>query len=80
MQHEQELAASGPRASDRYLRHKEVLQLVGVSWMSLRRWERQGRFPRRHKIGVRTVVWLESEINEWIANNRHRASSEQGAS
>ena len=80
MLHERELAASGPRASDRYLRHKEVLQLVGVSWMSLRRWEQQGRFPKRHKIGERTVVWLESEINAWIADNRDRAAGRQEAS
>jgi prophage regulatory protein len=49
----------------KYLRQPEVLARVGVSWMSLRRWEKKGLFPKRRKLGPRLVGWLESEIDEW---------------
>ena len=65
------------RPPDRYLREPEVLDRVGVSWATLRRWERQGRFPQRHKIGPRIIAWPESEINNWMAANA--ASSNQKA-
>jgi predicted DNA-binding transcriptional regulator AlpA len=33
------------------------------------------RFPRRVRIGVRAVGWLEAEVQQWIAErvNAHRA-------
>jgi prophage regulatory protein len=74
MTEEQGVPASA-RAPDRYLREPEVLKRVGVSWVTLRRWEQQGRFPKRHKIGPRVVAWPESEINNWMATNA--ASSNQ---
>jgi len=30
------------------------------------RLESEGRFPRRIKLGVRAVGWIESEIEAWI--------------
>jgi len=65
------------RPPDRYLREPEVLERVGVSWSTLRRWERDGRFPQRHKIGPRIIAWPESEINNWMAANA--ASTNQKA-
>ena len=55
-------------ATDRFLREREVLQFVGVSKMTLRRWEQGGHFPARYKIGPNTVAWKESEVAGWIAN------------
>ncbi len=54
-------------SSGRYLREPEVLDRVGVSWITLRRWEQLGIFPKRHKIGPRIVAWSEVEIDEWFA-------------
>lgn len=53
--------------SDRFLRLPEVLALVGVSWRTLLRWEREGRFPKRYKIGPRVVAWKDCEIKQWFA-------------
>lgn len=58
-------SASAPPV--RYIRQPEVLDRTGVSWITLWRWEKQGRFPRRRKIGLRTVAWVEAEIDEWCA-------------
>jgi len=51
----------------RYLRQPDVLARIGVSWMTLRRWEAKGSFPKRCKLGPRIVGWLESEIEDWCA-------------
>lgn len=51
--------------STRYLRQPEVLARVGVSWVTIWRWEKQGQFPKRRKIGPRLVAWVENEIDEW---------------
>lgn len=52
----------------RYLRQPEVLARIGVSWITILRWEKKGLFPKRRKLGPRTVAWVEAEIDEWCAN------------
>lgn len=59
----------------RYLRQPEVLARVGVSHITLWRWEMAGQFPRRRKIGPKLVAWIESEIDEWCANRESVVSS-----
>ena len=61
-------ATSSASSSDRFLRQPEVLQRIGVSWVTILRWEKQGLFPRRRKIGPRLVAWLESDIDHWVAD------------
>src|SRR4051812_2134675 len=43
----------------------EVLDRVGVSFVTIWTWMRQDAFPRGRVVGGKTY-WLESEINEWI--------------
>lgn len=50
----------------RFLRQPEVKARVGLSTMQIWRLEKQGKFPRRCKIGENSVGWLESEIDEFI--------------
>lgn len=49
----------------RFLRLPEVLSRVGVSWVTLLRWEREGTFPRRRRLGRNSVGWIEAEVDEW---------------
>lgn len=51
----------------RFLRQPEVLARVGVAWITILRWENEGAFPKRRKLGKSTVAWVESEIDEWCA-------------
>ena len=51
-----------------YLRQSQVLARVGVSWITLIRWEKKGLFPKRRKLGPRIVGWVEAEIDEWCQN------------
>lgn len=52
----------------RFLRGPEVLARVGVSAITLLRWEQEGLFPQRRKIGKHAVAWVEAEVDEWCAN------------
>lgn len=55
------------RSQIRYIRQPEVLARVGVSWITIYRWEKQDHFPKRRRLGRHTVAWVEAEIDEWCA-------------
>jgi prophage regulatory protein len=57
----------------RYLRMQDILEITGVSRTTIDRWEAEGRFPRRRKLGGRAIGWLESEVLEWV-NTRAEAA------
>ena len=56
------------------LRLKDVQLKTGLSKDTILEWEQFGNFPRRFKLGPRAMGWLESEIDEWIAE---RAASRE---
>lgn len=51
---------------DRMIREKECRMLSGLS--NTTRWEleKEGKFPKRIKIGVTAMGWRLSEIQAWI--------------
>ena len=55
------------QASPRILRQPTVEERVGVHGVTLWRWERAGQFPKRVKLGPHAVGWIESEVNDWLA-------------
>ena len=48
------------------MRLPEVLTMLGISATTIWRWERQGRFPRRLKLGPHLTGWVKSEVEEWF--------------
>ena len=50
----------------RFLRLPEVLNLVGVTRSTLYRWMDAGTFPKQISVGGNTVVWVESDITNWM--------------
>ena len=48
------------------LREPEVVKITGLSRTTLWRMEKDGNFPKRHKIGLRAVAWLQTDIEQWI--------------
>ena len=50
----------------RILREPEVLKMVGLSRVTIWRWQRDGKFPKRRRLGASAVGWLETEVEEWI--------------
>ena len=48
------------------IRNKEVLELLGVSRMTLRRWIEAGRFPQPLKANGRTFGFNYNSVIEWM--------------
>lgn len=57
------------------LRLTDVTQKTGLSRHRIAELEKLELFPQRFKISLRAVGWLESEIDEWIAE--HAASRDE---
>jgi prophage regulatory protein len=51
----------------RVLRLPQVLDRTGLSRSSLYRLHAAGTFPRRVQISERSVGWIESEVDAWLA-------------
>ncbi|MBM4287114.1 MAG: AlpA family phage regulatory protein [Deltaproteobacteria bacterium] len=53
---------------DCIVREKKLLAMLGgPGRTTIWRWEKAGLFPRRRKLSTRSVGWLLSEIQEWMA-------------
>lgn len=51
----------------RVLRIRQVCEKVGVCRARVYELEREGRFPKRIRLGMNAVGWVESELDQWIA-------------
>ncbi len=61
------------------LRLPAVMEKVGLSRSSIYSRVRAGTFPKPVQLGERAVGWLESEIDEWIANLKAPETKNHGA-
>jgi predicted DNA-binding transcriptional regulator AlpA len=59
---------SCPSSADRLVREKERFHITSVSRSRAWHLEREGLFPKRIKLGSRSVAWRLSELNQWIEN------------
>ena len=57
-----------PQAPARLLRLPEVMARVGLKRSSIYQRMSEGRFPKSRSLGPKCAVWVESEIDAWIAN------------
>ena len=55
------------------LRRKEVERICGLSRSSIYAMMKQGTFPMNLKIGLRSVAWLESDIQDFIEKRIRRS-------
>lgn len=63
----------------RIIRASELADRLGISRVTLWRWERNGLLPPKRRVGPNVVGWLESEISEWVAARPAVSSRESGA-
>jgi prophage regulatory protein len=62
---------------EKFIKWKCLRKLIGdPGRTTVWRWEKEGKFPRRRRLGGRSVAWLNSEIMEWIAT-RPQADAEE---
>lgn len=52
-------------SQSRILRANELSKKLGVSRVTLWRWQRAGLLPPRVQYGPNSVGWVESEIDAW---------------
>jgi prophage regulatory protein len=50
----------------RLISKPEVLDRVGVTFPTIWKWMREGKFPRSRELGGKTA-WIEAEVEAWIA-------------
>jgi prophage regulatory protein len=60
--------AAKDRRKDRLLRIASVRARTGLSVATIYRREADGSFPRRERIGIRSVAWYESDIDDFVAD------------
>ncbi|TDV04959.1 AlpA family transcriptional regulator [Paraburkholderia caballeronis] len=51
----------------RAIRLKEVIQKVGLGESTIYRMIAEGRFPRPFEIVPKRNAWIESDIDDWLA-------------
>lgn len=60
-----------PEGNLRLLRISEVMNLTGLPKSTIYLKIKNKEFPAQLQIGLRSVAWLESEIQDWIINSIH---------
>lgn len=56
----------------RILRPAETAKKLGVTNVTLWRWEKEGLFPKRIKIGPSAAGHIEEEVDAWIIEQSER--------
>ena len=60
------MTQTSDRPTDAILRLPQVRQITGLSRSSIYAMEGSQSFPKRMKLGPRSVGWLESEVLAWV--------------
>lgn len=68
-------AASTDSRSTRLIRRAEVESMTGLKKSQLYVLSNEGDFPKRVKLGNRSVAWPENLVNDWIAERVAASSS-----
>lgn len=62
------MSAAADRRGDSLLRMREVRQRTGLSTATIYRRVDAGTFPRKVRLGPKSVAWYGSDIDSFIAN------------
>jgi len=49
-----------------FISRKDVLELFGISAWTLRRWEKQGDFPKAIPVSRVVRMYVKSDVDKWI--------------
>lgn len=63
----------------RLIRRKEVQAKTGLGASSIYAMMKSGEFPQCLNLSERRVAWIESDVNQWIANRIAEHKAVQGA-
>jgi prophage regulatory protein len=71
---------SDSRAVIQILRLPQVCARTGLCRSMVYQLEAAQRFPRRIKIGVRAVGWIEDEVQEWLTQRMEHSRGSRARS
>lgn len=65
------------QTEQRLIRRKEVQTKTGLGASSIYAMMKNGQFPQCLNLSERRVAWIESEVDQWIANRiaQHKATN-----
>ncbi len=66
----------------KFLRVGQVIQITGLSRMTIYRLELAGEFPKRRQLSKNSVAWLDTDIAQWAESrpvSRLRGTAEAPA-
>ncbi len=66
------MSLSKPENKEKILRLSDVKARTGLSRSSIYAFMRAGTFPNSVSLGARSIGWLESTIDFWIANRQQK--------
>lgn len=52
---------------ERFIRLAEVTHITGYKRGMIYLMMKRGEFPRQRRLGANCVVWLETEVRQWMA-------------
>lgn len=58
--------------STKLIRIKDVMNRTGLAKSTIYKYMKLGQFPQQILLGVRSVAWVESEVETWINDNIKR--------
>lgn len=61
------------------IRIDKVSELTTISKSHIHTLARQGKFPKSHKLGANTSVWLKSDVIQWINDKLGVVASEEAS-
>ena len=62
-------------ANFKVLRLPQVCEVTGLRRSMIYQLEAEQQFPRRIKIGVRAVGWIQGEVQQWVVQRIERSRS-----
>lgn len=57
-----------------FINRKAVENLIGFSYFTIYKLEREGTFPQRVQLSERRVGWLYSEVLDWVTSRSNSRS------
>lgn len=57
------------------IRANELQSILGISRVTLWRWQRDGSFPKSRILGANVRGWLKSDVEEWFESTGREASN-----
>ncbi|SHG24768.1 helix-turn-helix transcriptional regulator [Bradyrhizobium erythrophlei] len=61
-------AADPPKGSAQFLDKAEVLSKVRLTYPTIWKMMREGKFPRSRDSATSKAMWLEDEVEQWMRN------------